>query len=125
MSRSEERLHFGVERHRSGLALLRKYVVSERVEGTVPVRREELVVEREPVSDADAARLAATELSEEEHVIVLHEEQAVTRKEIVPVERVRLGVQEVTEEQVVTDRVRRERIDLETDPGVGTPRERA
>jgi uncharacterized protein (TIGR02271 family) len=38
---------------RSGEVRLRRYVVEDEVTGTVPVRREEIRVEREPVTDAD------------------------------------------------------------------------
>ncbi|MFC9292409.1 PRC-barrel domain-containing protein, partial [Streptomyces sp. NPDC057052] len=42
MTRSEEQMHVGVERRETGRARLRKYVVTEEVETTVPVRREEV-----------------------------------------------------------------------------------
>jgi stress response protein YsnF len=51
MTRSEERLHVGAERREVGRARLRKYVVTEEVQKTVPVRREEVRVEREPITD--------------------------------------------------------------------------
>src|SRR5690606_19536070 len=46
MTRSEEEMRVGVERRPSGRARLRKYVVTEHVEKTVPVRHEEVRVER-------------------------------------------------------------------------------
>lgn len=53
MTRSEERMHVGVERRETGRARLRKYVVTEDVEQTVPLRHEEVRIEREPITDAN------------------------------------------------------------------------
>ncbi|GAB7193647.1 PRC and DUF2382 domain-containing protein [Kineococcus sp. NUM-3379] len=116
MTRSEERIHVGTVRREAGRARLRKHIVSERVSETVPVSREEVVVEREPITEANVGQaLRGGDLTEEEHEVILHEEEAVTRKETVPVERVRLGTQEFTEQQTVTDEVRKEVIDVDTD----------
>ncbi len=49
MTRSEQRLVAGTEVYETGRARLRKYVVTEDVQITVQVRREELRLEREPV----------------------------------------------------------------------------
>lgn len=49
MTRFEERLSGGTERQATGRARLRKYVTTENVTQTVPVQREELRLEREPV----------------------------------------------------------------------------
>ena len=50
MTRSEEELRVGTERREAGRVRLRKYVVTENEQRTVPVRREEVRVEREPLS---------------------------------------------------------------------------
>jgi uncharacterized protein (TIGR02271 family) len=116
MTRSEEELRVGTARRERGRARLRKYVVTEHVEQTVPVQREEVRVEREPITDANIRR--ATEgpaISEEEHEVVLHEEEIVTEKRAVPKERVRLTKDTVTDEETVSEEVRKERI--ETDEG--------
>ena len=55
MTVSEEQLRVGTERREAGRARLRKYVVTENVTQTVPVQREEVRVEREPITDANAA----------------------------------------------------------------------
>lgn len=119
MTVSEERLDVGTERHETGRARLRKYVVTENVTQTVPVQREEVRLEREPITDADADEaLSGPELSEAEHEVVLHEEQPVVQKETVPVERVRLGTETVTDEQQIDEQVSKERVDVEGDvPG--------
>jgi uncharacterized protein (TIGR02271 family) len=116
MTRSEEELHVGTEQRERGRARLRKYVVEEEVQQTVPVRREEVRIEREPITDANVD--AATDgpgISEEEHEVVLHEEQPVAEKRVVPKERVRLDKDVETSEQQVSDTVRQERIDVDDD----------
>ena len=118
MTRSEEELHVGTASRERGRVRLRKYVVTEEVQQTVPVRREEVRVEREPIADANIDR--ATEgpaISEQEHEVVLHEEEVVIEKRTVPKERVRLAKDVITEEQQVSDEVRKEQIDV--DPGQG------
>jgi uncharacterized protein (TIGR02271 family) len=117
MTRSEERLQVGTERAPVGRVRLRKYVVTEYVQQTVPIRREEVRLERTPVSeeDADAAGADAVEGQPE---VVLHAERPVVHTETVPVERVRLAKDTVTDEQTVGDTVRREHVETDADPGV-------
>jgi uncharacterized protein (TIGR02271 family) len=120
MTLSEERLHVGTERREAGRARLRKYVVTEQETVTVPVTREEVRLEREPITDANRDdALAGPELTESEHEVVLTEERPVVDKETVPVERVRLAKDTVTEETQVTEGVRREEIDTEGTDGTG------
>ncbi|MFE6287245.1 DUF2382 domain-containing protein [Streptomyces sp. NPDC057877] len=119
MTRSEEQMHVGVERREAGRARLRKYVVTEEVETTVPLRHEEVRVEREPITDANRdAALSGPEISEAEHEVTLHEERPVVETEAVPVERVRMTTDERTEEETVRGRVRKEHIEAEgVEPG--------
>jgi uncharacterized protein (TIGR02271 family) len=123
MTRSEEQLHVGTEKVQTGRARLRKYVVTEQQQVTVPVSREEVRVEREPITDANVDRaMNGPALSEEEHELVLTEERPVVAKETVPVERVRLAKDAVTEEKQVTADVRKEQIETEGDvPGESRP----
>jgi uncharacterized protein (TIGR02271 family) len=119
MTRSEEELRVGKVDRERGRARLRKYVVTEQVQTTVPVRREEVRLEREPITDANVDdALAGPEISEEEHEVVLHEEQPVVEKRTVPKERVRMGKESVTEEAQVSEQVRKERIEADGDVGV-------
>jgi uncharacterized protein (TIGR02271 family) len=116
MTRSEEELHVGKAQRERGRARLRKYVVTEEVQQTVPVQREEIRVEREPITDANIGRATdGPEISEEEHEVTLHEEEVVTEKRTVPKERVRLSKDTVTDEETVADEVRKERIEMEDD----------
>ena len=114
MTRSEEQLTVGTERVGAGRARLRRYVVTENVTRTVPVSREEVRVEREPITDGDAgAAMDGPAISEEEHEVVLTEERPVVAKEAVPVERVRLDTDTVTEQAQVSEDVRKEQIDMD------------
>ncbi len=116
MTRSEERLTVGTQRVESGVARLRKYVVTENVTETVPVSHEEIRVEREPITDATIGNaLDGPAISEEEHEVVLHAERPVVAKEAVPVERVRLDKTTVTDQETVTDTVRKEQIEFDGD----------
>jgi uncharacterized protein (TIGR02271 family) len=115
---SEEQLHVGTERRESGRARLRKYVVTENVTQTVPVQREEVRVEREPITDANAdAATSGPSISEEEHEVVLHEERPVVETDTVPVERVRLGTETTTDQETVSDEVRKERVEVDQTRG--------
>ncbi len=119
MTRSEEELSVGKTSRERGRARLRKYVVTEQVEKTVPVQREEVRVEREPITDANVDdALDGPAISEEEHEVVLHEEQPVVEKRAVPKERVRLEKDTVTDERTVSDEVRKERIDTDGDDDI-------
>jgi uncharacterized protein (TIGR02271 family) len=116
MTRSEERLNVGTRTQEAGRARLRKYVVTENVTQTVPVSREEVRVEREPITDQNVgAAVSGPDISEEEHEVVLHEERPVVEKEAVPVERVRLGTETVTEQETVSEDVRKEEIEADLD----------
>ena len=116
MTRSEEELRVGVARRERGRARLRKYIVTEQVQQTVPVQREEVRVEREPITDENVDQaLSGPEISEEEHEVVLYEEQPVVEKRVVPKERVRLDTDTVTEDREVSEEVRKERIDADGD----------
>lgn len=115
MTRYEEQMHVGTERRASGRARLRKYVVTEEMEQTVPVRHEEVRVEREPVSEADRETAAAggTDISEGEYEVTLYEETPVVETKAEPVERVRLVTDERVDEETVHGTVRKERIDAD------------
>jgi uncharacterized protein (TIGR02271 family) len=118
MTRSEEELRVGKMDRERGRARLRKYVVTEHVQQTVPVRREEVRVEREPITDANADQAhSGPEISDEEHEVVLHEEEPVVEKRTVPKERVRMEKDAVTDEAQISEEVRKEQIEAEGDLG--------
>jgi len=122
MTRYEEQPRVGTEILETGHARLRKYIVTENVQHTLPVSHEEVRVEREPITEANLG--AATDgpaISEEEHELTLHAERPVVQKEAVPVERVRIDIETVTENQTVNEQVRKEQIDTDVDGGTTRP----
>jgi uncharacterized protein (TIGR02271 family) len=123
MTRSEEEVRVGtagVERTETGRARLRKYVVTEEQRVTVPVTREEVRVEREPITDANVGdALSGPDIAESEHEVVTHEERPIVTKETVPKERVRLETDTVTDQETVTEEVRKERIEVDDDDDAG------
>jgi uncharacterized protein (TIGR02271 family) len=116
MTRSEEELRVGTQARERGRARLRKYVTTEEQQVTVPVQREEVRVEREPITDANLdAATSGPAISEEEHEVTLREEEVVVDKRAVPKERVRLDTETVTEERQVAEEVRKEQIEVDGD----------
>lgn len=116
MTRSEEELRVGTTQRETSRARLRKHVVSEQVQTTIPVEREEVRVEKEPIMDGNRDdALSGGDLTEEEHEVALRSEEAVVDKQVVPKERVRLDKDVVTEERQVTEDVRREEVEVEGD----------
>jgi uncharacterized protein (TIGR02271 family) len=89
-------------------------VTTEQQTVTVPVRREEVRVEREPITDANLdAATSGPAISEEEHEVTLHEETPVVEKRVVPRERVRMDTETVTDQRQVSEEVRKEQIEVE------------
>jgi uncharacterized protein (TIGR02271 family) len=114
MTRSEEELQVGTQTRERGRARLRKYVTTETQQVTVPVQREQVRVEREPITDANLdAATGGPAISEEEHEVTLREEEVVVGKRAVPKERVRLDTETVTDERQVAEEVRKEQIQVD------------
>ena len=114
MTRSEEELRVGKTEREAGRVRLRKYVVEDEVTQTVPVKREEVRIEREPITDANVGNATdGPAISEEEHEVVLREEEPVVEKRAVPKERVRLDKDVQTEDRQVSDTVRKEEIEVD------------
>jgi uncharacterized protein (TIGR02271 family) len=115
MTRSEEELQVGKTTREAGRARLRKYVVSEDVTETVPVEREQVRVEREPITNANVDEATGKDISEDVVEVPVMEEDVVAEKRVVPKERVRLGKDTVTEEKQVSEQLRKEEIEQEGD----------
>ena len=105
---AEEQLKVGKREVDSGAAYVRKTVETEHVRENVPVRHEELRVERNAL-DADAA--TDVQIGADEIRIPLVREELVVEKRAVPVEEVVLRKEVVTEDQTVEADLRRERLD--------------
>jgi uncharacterized protein (TIGR02271 family) len=125
MTRSEEELRVGTTERERGRVRLRKYVTTEQVQQTVPVQRERVRVEREPITDANLpAATSGPAISEEEHEVILREEEPVVEKRVVPRERVRLDKDTVTDEERVAEEVRKEQIEVQNEDQTGGRQER-
>jgi uncharacterized protein (TIGR02271 family) len=120
MTRSEEELRTGTVRRPSELVRLKKSVVTEHQQVTVPVQREEVRIEREPITEANRDEaMSGPDITEAEHEVILNEEEVVVEKKVVPKERVRLDKDVSTSEETVDETVRKEQIDVERDPRPG------
>jgi stress response protein YsnF len=113
MVRSEEQLRVGTERVAATRVRIVKYVVTEEVQITVPIRREEIRVEEVPVDTVDEpgdSLVPATDGGSLPGEIVLHTERPVVSVEVVPTERVRLRTEVVHGQETVSGQVQREQI---------------
>ena len=120
MTRSEEELRVGTRQREAGRARLRKWVETEQVSTTVPVAREEVRIEREPITEGNIDQaLRGPEISEDVHEVTLMEEEAVATTETVPKERIRLEKDTLLEEEQVGGELRKERVEAEYDPQTG------
>ena len=115
LTRSEEELQVGTRRVPRGQAGVRKRVVTEQEHRTVPVEREELRVQREPIPAGDGDSDA--EVSADERTVELREEQPVVNKRVVPKERVRIGKEIVRDQEHVSEPVRKEQVEVEQPDG--------
>jgi uncharacterized protein (TIGR02271 family) len=115
MTRSEEQLRVGTQTREAGRARLRKHVVTEHQQVTVPVSHEEVTLEREPITDTNRGdAYDGPAISEEEHEVTLHAQRPVVATEAVAVERIKLGTETVTETETVGGEVRKEQIEFDS-----------
>ncbi|WP_432559981.1 YsnF/AvaK domain-containing protein [Granulicoccus sp. GXG6511] len=119
--RREEHMNVGTETHETGRARLRKYTTTEDESVTVPVTKEKVVVDREPVEGRSSGGID-TDRDGTVEEITTREERPVVEKETVDKERVSLGKETVTEDRTVTDQVRKEHIDVDTEGDVDNRR---
>jgi uncharacterized protein (TIGR02271 family) len=105
------------ERIQRGEVRLRKEVVTENRTVEVPVTREELVVERVPVSGQEAAH--GGEIGSDKEIRVpLSEERARVEKQPVVQEEVRVGKRAVQKTEHVSEDVRHEELRVDKDGDV-------
>ncbi|MGY1605999.1 PRC-barrel domain-containing protein [Geodermatophilus sp. SYSU D00700] len=134
MTRSEEQLRVGTRQVATTRVRVVKYVVTEEVQVTVPIRREEIRIEEVPLDAPDpgpgeslvpagapggtaggapggvAGGMTGGMAGGLPEDIVLHAERPVVNVEVVPVERVRLRTELVEGQERITDQVQREQI---------------
>jgi stress response protein YsnF len=118
-----------------------KYVITEEVQITVPIRREEIRVEEVPIDAVDEGVGESLMPADETHgahsgartdgtiagtatgglpdEIILHTERPIVSVEVVPRERVRLRTELVQGQETVTEQVQREQIVVDETPTVG------
>jgi uncharacterized protein (TIGR02271 family) len=114
MTRSEEHLVAGTRSVETGKARLRKYVVTEQQQVSIPVSHEEVRLEREPITDANrAAAYDGPDITENEYEVTLHAERPVVDTETVAVEKVKLGKKTVRDTETVSGEVRKEQIEFD------------
>jgi uncharacterized protein (TIGR02271 family) len=118
MTRSEEHLTAGTQQVETGKARLRKHVVTETEQVQVPVSREEVTLEREPITEANrGAAYSGGNITEEEHEVTLKAERPVVTTQAEAVERVRLGKETVASTETVSGEVRKEQVELDDPTG--------
>jgi uncharacterized protein (TIGR02271 family) len=117
MIRFEEDLEAQVVARQAGEVRVRKDVVEETQTIEVPVRHEEVRVERRPVTDATAATREAGDTAfretEQEIRVPVMQEEVEVRKVARPVEEVVVSKGTTEETRQVSDTVRKERFDID------------
>lgn len=111
MIRSEEELQIRTRR-RARRVRVQRYVVTDYVTTTIPVRREELRLVEALVDEASRTGTPALP-GGDSWEMVLHQEEPVVSKQVVARERVRLSVQTITEHRRISGEVRKERIEVD------------
>ena len=109
VQRSEEELRAGTREREAGSMRIRKRVRTDRERIEVPVRHEEVSVERVPVS----GEATEAQIGEDEVEVPVTEGEVVVDKRAVAKEEVRVRKDVVEGTEVVEEDVRREEIDVE------------
>lgn len=111
----EERVNVDKENVQTGEVTVEKHVETDRQEFDIPVEREEVVIERNPVDDVPAKGGFADADDVDEVRIPVNEERVNVEKENVVTEEV--SVRKETHEDVehVSEEVRREELDVKED----------
>ncbi|GBF07288.1 hypothetical protein DAERI_130118 [Deinococcus aerius] len=109
----EERLSVNKERYLAGQVEIGKHVETRQETVNVPLQREEVVIERHPVTEARPVQGDVFADGASETVRVeLEAERANVQKQAVVTEEVEVSKRTVTEQQTVTDTVGREVLDV-------------
>jgi len=116
ITRSEEELRLSKSTQEAGRVRLRKWVETERVQESVPVTKETVRVEREPITDG---AVTGGHIGEDDVEVVLHEETVTAEKQVVGKERITLDKDTVTEQEQVSVDLRKEHVEIDDDANVG------
>ena len=112
MVRSEEHLRVTTEIVPVGRVRMRKHLVTEEQTFTVPVTREEIVVDYEEIPPSEHVP-DGEPLSDTSYEMVRYEERVVVTKQVVAVERVRMIRRVTMVDRTVTGQVHKELVDVE------------
>jgi uncharacterized protein (TIGR02271 family) len=110
VQRTEEELAAGTREREAGQVNVRKRVRTDRETVEVPTRREEVSVERVPVSEGEAAE---AQIGDDEVVVPVTEEEVVVEKRPVAKEEIRIRKDVVEDTEVVEEDVRREEVEID------------
>jgi len=113
MQLSEEQLRVEKREVEAGGVRLRKVIRTEIVNQPVELRREEVVIERVPAGKAGTTTPRGAGFQEQEVYIPLRREEAVVNKEVRVREEVRARKESQTDTHQVSDRVRKEDVEIE------------
>jgi uncharacterized protein (TIGR02271 family) len=116
MVRHEEELEIGKQVRSLGALRARKSVEPEGVHEVAEKKTERAWLEHTDPNEADSGKIET--LPDGSVSIPLFEEQLVITKRLVVRERVIVRKEVVTEEQRIDEEVRRERLEIEADPGI-------
>ena len=111
--RYEEDLDVQKVSREAGEVTVSKRVVEDTKSIEVPVRREEVHVERRPVSDATAQRTRDDAFTEERISVPVMEEEVEVRKVARPVEEIEISKTAAEDTRRVDETVRREEFDVD------------
>lgn len=111
---SEERLDVGKRQVSAGEVGVRKNVETRHVEEEVELMREEVNVERRPIS-ADAGNSGDIRINDGEIRIPVMREEAVVEKRLVPTEEIIIRKTAVRDTETVGADLRRERVEVDRD----------
>jgi uncharacterized protein (TIGR02271 family) len=109
ITRSAEELRIGKRVEQKGEVRVSKHIETEHVKQSVPLRSEEVHVERRPVERAVGS---ATEMRNDEIVVPVMEEEAMIEKRPVVKEEIVISKEPTTTQRTVEADVRREEIDV-------------
>jgi uncharacterized protein (TIGR02271 family) len=111
VTRSEEELAVGKRRVETGRLRVRKWVETEPVQAEVTLERETAHIVREPINQP----VSGAQIGEDTIDVTLEGEEAVVGKQVVAKERIGVDVDRTATTEVVTDEVRKERVEVEED----------
>src|SRR5215211_1920956 len=109
VQRTEEELRAGTREREAGAINVRKRVRTDREQMEVPIRREEVHVDRVPVD----SETSGTEIGDDEVRMPVTEEEVVVEKRPVAKEEIRIRKDVVEDVEVVEEDVRREEVDVD------------